>query len=94
MDARDPLELMLLKSWRKVLGIPKIGIRDNFFDLGGHSLLSARLLSEVEKIAGREIPLSALFRGATVESLAQAVDKILEHQEAFASVARDHLGTE
>src|SRR5205814_372170 len=73
VDARDPLELMLLKSWRKVLGIPKIGIRDNFFDLGGHSLLSARLLSEVEKIAGREIPLSALFRGATVESLAQII---------------------
>jgi amino acid adenylation domain-containing protein len=73
VDARDPLELMLLKSWRKVLGISKIGIRDNFFDLGGHSLLSARLLSEVEKIAGREIPLSALFRGATVESLAQII---------------------
>jgi thioesterase domain-containing protein/acyl carrier protein len=64
---------MLLKTWRKVLGISNIGIRDNFFDLGGHSLLSARLLSEVEKMAGREIPLSALFRGGTVESLAQII---------------------
>jgi amino acid adenylation domain-containing protein len=69
--ARDPLEVMLVEIWQKVLGLPQVGVTDNFFDLGGHSLLAARLLSEVEKVAGREIPLSALFRGATVESLAQ-----------------------
>ncbi|HKD03123.1 MAG TPA: amino acid adenylation domain-containing protein [Terriglobales bacterium] len=69
--ARDQLELMLVKIWQKVLGLPQIGITDNFFDLGGHSLLAARLLAEVEKVTGRQIPLSALFRGATVESLAQ-----------------------
>jgi thioesterase domain-containing protein/acyl carrier protein len=71
--ARDQLELMLVKIWQKVLGVPNVGITDNFFDLGGHSLLAARLLAEVEKVAGREIPLSALFRGATVESLAQVL---------------------
>jgi amino acid adenylation domain-containing protein len=70
---RDQLEVMLVKTWRKVLGIPNISVTDNFFDLGGHSLLAARLLSEVEKITGRQIPLSALFRGATVESLAQLI---------------------
>ncbi len=71
--ARDQLELMLVKIWQKVLGVPSVGVTDNFFDLGGHSLLAARLLAEVEKVAGREIPLSALFRGATVESLAQVL---------------------
>jgi len=70
---RDQLEVMLVKTWRKVLGIPNISVTDNFFDLGGHSLLAARLLSEVEKITGRQIPLSVLFRGATVESLAQLI---------------------
>jgi amino acid adenylation domain-containing protein len=70
---RDQLEVMLVKTWRKVLGIPSISVTDNFFDLGGHSLLAARLLSEVEKITGRQIPLSVLFRGATVESLAQLI---------------------
>jgi len=69
----DQLEVMLVKTWRKVLGIPNISVTDNFFDLGGHSLLAARLLSEVEKITGRQIPLSVLFRGATVESLAQLI---------------------
>jgi len=73
LEARDQLEAMLIKIWQKVLGIPNIGVKDNFFDLGGHSLMAARLLSEVEKVMGRQIPLSALFRGATVESLAQLV---------------------
>ena len=71
--ARDQLETMLVKIWQKVLGIPGVGVTDNFFDLGGHSLMAARLLSEVEKVAGRQIPLSALFRGATVESLAKLI---------------------
>ncbi|HKS73594.1 MAG TPA: amino acid adenylation domain-containing protein [Terriglobales bacterium] len=71
VPARDQLELMLVRIWQKVLGLPQVGITDNFFDLGGHSLLAARLLAEVEKVTGRQIPLSALFRGATVESLAQ-----------------------
>ncbi len=73
VGARDQLELMLLNIWQKVLGIPEIGITDNFFDLGGHSLLAARLLAEVEKVVGRQLPLAALFRGATVESLAQLI---------------------
>ena len=69
--AKDALESMLLKIWCSVLGIPTIGVEDNFFDLGGHSLLAVRLLSEVEKVVGRRIPLATLFRGATVQALAQ-----------------------
>jgi amino acid adenylation domain-containing protein len=71
--ARDQIEAMLIEIWQKVLGIPNIGVRDNFFNLGGNSLLAARLLSEAETLIGRQIPLSALFRGATVESLAQLI---------------------
>jgi thioesterase domain-containing protein len=71
--ARDALEAMLVKTWQRVLGVPTIGVTDNFFDLGGHSLLAARLLSEVERLTGREVPLSTLFRGATVESLARVL---------------------
>jgi amino acid adenylation domain-containing protein len=70
VEARDPLELILVKIWQKVLGVTGIGITDDFFDLGGHSLLAARLMSEVRRATGREIPLSTLFRGSTVESLA------------------------
>jgi thioesterase domain-containing protein len=67
---RDNLESILVRIWKNVLGIPNIGIDDNFFDLGGHSVLAVRLLAEVEKVIGREVLLSSLFRGSTIASLA------------------------
>jgi thioesterase domain-containing protein/acyl carrier protein len=67
----DHLEVMLVKTWKRVLGVSNVGVNDNFFDLGGHSLLAVRLLSEVEKVVGRKIPLASLFRGSTVASLAK-----------------------
>ncbi len=72
---RNDLELTLLEIWKRVLGVENIGVRDDFFDLGGHSLKAARLLAEVEKAVGTELPLSALFRGATVESLAGLIQR-------------------
>ncbi len=68
---RDQFELILTRIWEQVLGISEVGVDENFFDLGGHSLLAVRLLSEVEKVVGREIPLASLFRGSTVAALAQ-----------------------
>jgi amino acid adenylation domain-containing protein len=67
---KDNLESILVRIWERVLGVPNIGVDDNFFDLGGHSVLAVRLLSEVEKVVGRKIPLSSLFRGSTVSTLA------------------------
>jgi amino acid adenylation domain-containing protein len=67
----DQLELMLVRVWERVLGISSIGVDDNFFDIGGHSLLAVRLLSEVEKVVGRKVPLASLFRGSTVASQAK-----------------------
>ena len=69
----DHLELILVRVWENVLGIPNLGVDDNFFDLGGHSLLAVRLLSEVEKVVRRRIPLASLFRGPTVASLAKLI---------------------
>jgi aspartate racemase len=73
VQPRNELEATLVEVWQSVLRVPNIGVRDNFFDLGGHSLMAARVLSEMEKITGKELPLSALFRGATIESLAQLI---------------------
>jgi amino acid adenylation domain-containing protein len=70
---RDDIEAMVASLFAKVLGLPKVGITDNFFELGGHSLLAGRLLAQINEATGRQIPLSAMFRGATVESLAKLV---------------------
>jgi len=70
---RDDLELLLTSLWEEVLNIRPIGVTDNFFELGGHSLLAVRLFALIEKRLGKKLPLSALFRGATVERLASVV---------------------
>ncbi|MGZ4123416.1 MAG: alpha/beta fold hydrolase, partial [Tumebacillaceae bacterium] len=70
---RDALELQLAGMWEAVLGTGPIGVRDNFFHLGGHSLLGVRLLVQIESAFGVELPLSVLFHGGTIEQLAQVV---------------------
>ena len=67
---KDELELQLKEIWEKVLGVQPIGIRDNFFTLGGHSLIAVRVFTEIEQIWGRNLPLITLFQTQTVEALA------------------------
>src|SRR5262249_47184195 len=67
---RDALEFQLAQIWERVLGIYPIGVRDNFFDLGGHSLLTLSLMARIRNATGRDLPLKALFHGGTIERLA------------------------
>jgi amino acid adenylation domain-containing protein len=75
---RTEMEAKLATLFSDVLGVPSVGVTDNFFDLGGHSLLAARLLNHVKEVTGQQIPLSAMFRGATVESLARLIERPVE----------------
>ena len=67
----DALELQLAKIWAKVLGISSVGVRDNFFDAGGHSLLAVRLLAEIKKATGRELSIAAFFQSPTIIQMAE-----------------------
>jgi thioesterase domain-containing protein/acyl carrier protein len=67
---RDPVELQVARIWEDVLGTRPIGLHDGFFDLGGHSLLVLRLMSEIERRFGQDLPMAAIFQGATVERFA------------------------
>lgn len=64
----DPLQRRVLKIWREVLGRP-IGLGDNFFESGGHSLLAAKLMHRVGQVVGRPLPLALLLESPTVERL-------------------------
>ena len=70
---RNTLEIALAKVWEELLGISPIGITDNFFDLGGSSLLAVRMVALVEKQFGKDLPLITLFKGATIEHMAAAL---------------------
>src|SRR6266536_514555 len=67
---RNEEEVIVLNIWRRVLGRDRISITDSFFELGGHSLMAVQLMAEIRKETGKEIPLAALFQGATIEHLA------------------------
>ncbi|MEA5622687.1 amino acid adenylation domain-containing protein [Nostoc sp. UHCC 0251] len=67
---RDSLELELVQIWEEVMNVRPIGVTDNFFDIGGHSLLAVRLMALIQQQFGRELPLSILFQSGTIEHLA------------------------
>jgi thioesterase domain-containing protein/acyl carrier protein len=70
---RNDLELQLQQIWEDVLGVNSVGIRDNFFDVGGHSLLAARLFAKIEQAFHKNLPLSTLFQAPTIEQLADVI---------------------
>jgi amino acid adenylation domain-containing protein len=69
-----PMEERLAGLWAEALGCARVGARDSFFALGGHSLLGMRLLSRVRDLFGVDLPLSALLGDPTVAGLARAIE--------------------
>jgi amino acid adenylation domain-containing protein len=76
---RDELEETVAELWRVLLRRDGVGIHDSFFDLGGHSMLAARLVSQVRKATGVRIVLNDIFRSPTV---AELCDEIRERRSA------------
>ena len=68
--ARGEVEQTLVGIWEQVLDVRPIGIHDNFFDLGGHSLAATRVVSSVISRFQLEIPLQSLFQSPTVAEMA------------------------
>ncbi|HEX2269377.1 MAG TPA: amino acid adenylation domain-containing protein [Pyrinomonadaceae bacterium] len=69
LGPRDPLESELVRIWEELLHVEP-DIRDNFFDLGGHSLLVMSLLVRVEQVTGKRLRVADVFQWPTIESLA------------------------
>jgi amino acid adenylation domain-containing protein len=94
---RTPMERDLAAIWAEVLALDRVGVEDNFFDLGGHSLGAARILSRVDAEFNVDLPLKALFDRPTVVGMVQAIlaeqasrmdeqrnDQVLSEVEAMA----------
>jgi len=75
---RDAVEEVLASIWEEVLGALRVGVHDDFFQLGGHSLMAVRLLARIENILGVKLPLSTIFRAGTIDLMAMVVKRRAE----------------
>jgi len=69
----DDIERTLAGFWEELLGVDRVGVRDSFFDLGGHSLIAVRLFARIEKAYKVDLPISVLFEAPTIESCAALI---------------------
>ena len=86
---RTGIERELVRIWQSVLGVPSVGIADDFFALGGQSFTAVRMMGRVRELLGRELPLSVLLHSRTIEGLAA----ILEARAAGEPAGFDPLVT-
>ena len=81
--ARSPEEEKLVQIWQDVLGLPRVGIHDDFFAIGGHSLLAIRLLAEIKRAfpaRAIRLPLRQIFQTPTIAGLATEIKSRLRGQ--------------
>lgn len=79
---RTETEAKIAEIWKHLLNVEKVGIYDDFFQLGGNSLIASNLLYRINDTFEVELPLSELFDATTVEAIAQLVEQLILEQIA------------
>ncbi|HEX2091511.1 MAG TPA: amino acid adenylation domain-containing protein [Longimicrobiaceae bacterium] len=87
LEPGTELEARIAALWGELLGVEAVGVEDNFFDLGGHSLLIVRLQAMLASELGHEVTVAELFQYPTVRSLA---GRLKGHAETDAADAGEH----
>jgi acyl carrier protein len=77
---RNASEQAIADIWAEILGVKRIGVHDNFFDRGGHSLKATQIVSRLRKMFGSEIPLRYMFQFPTIAELAAVIDSTTKTQ--------------
>lgn len=80
---RSKLEQSIAAIWRQALKVDRVGLHDNFFDIGGHSLLMAQVHSQLREIFKRDMPLIKMFEHPTISSLALFLSREQSEQNTF-----------
>ncbi len=78
---RSEVEERLVGMWEELLGVERIGIRDNFFRIGGHSLMATQVVSRIREEYGVEIELREMFEGPTVAGLGERIEEAIREGE-------------
>jgi amino acid adenylation domain-containing protein len=75
IEPRNDVERRLAEIWRELLELKQLGVTDNFFDLGGNSLLAMQVLARIRKAFQVEVSIRCLFDGPSIDALGKAVGK-------------------
>lgn len=76
-------EKALAEIWKDILGVERVGIHDDFFDLGGDSLISIRVFARIADEFEVNLPLSVLFTETTIQQLAARISKVSDNEDAW-----------
>jgi amino acid adenylation domain-containing protein/thioester reductase-like protein len=75
---RNPLEQKLAEIWCQVLGLEKVSVEENFFNLGGHSLATIQIISRIRETLEIDLPLQYLFTEPTIAGLTKIINQLLQ----------------
>jgi oxalate---CoA ligase len=75
VTARTSVESRLIDIWKDLLKLDRIGVRDNFYSIGGDSLATAILMTAVEAQFGREVPVDRFIKSPTIETLSKLLEE-------------------
>jgi acyl carrier protein len=81
-EAQTPMQERVAAIWREVLEAPNVGLDDNFFDIGGSSILLIRIRTELQKQLDRTIPITWMFEFTSIRTLS---DKLRDGEETSKS---------
>ncbi len=91
VPASNNIEQIVATTWQKVLGIEKIGIYDNFFDLGGSSLIGVEVISQLQKELNTHIPIVSIYERPTISSLAEFLtsdEEVVSQKDSYRTQVR------
>jgi acyl carrier protein len=91
---RTDLEASLAKIWSELLKLNTVGVHDNFFDLGGHSLLVTQMISRVRQTFQVELPVRAIFEKPTIVGLVERINQNQAHVVADVLADIESLSSE
>ncbi len=83
---RNEIEQAITRVWQEALGVERIGVHDNFFDAGGHSLLMVQVHNKLSEAFGKEISIVEMFAKPTISALAQYFEDTNGHKPTFQKV--------
>ncbi|MEO1627192.1 MAG: amino acid adenylation domain-containing protein, partial [Bacteroidota bacterium] len=78
--ARNELEQSLVDIWQEVLGVERIGIKEDFMEVGGHSLQVVQVLARIQNAMGIQLEIRHLYEGSTIEQLAEVIEFIRQQE--------------